>query len=571
MRRPWLLALALAACGPSPHPVGCVDAIGPGDLVITEVFVNYHAPIGGAATDAGKEWFEIYNASDRPLELGGLTLTHSRPDGSSARSHAMTNITIAPAQFFTLGDAAPDAVPPYISYGYASDLGTFFNTGGGKLALACGGTEIDAAAYDAIKEGHSRELSSASAPDYTFNDDAAHWCQGNDSEFEAGNFGTPGSSSDCQPLVVGACSDAGVMRAIDSPLAGDLVITEVMPDPAKTADNLGEWFEAKVIRDVDLNGLGLDRAGDSAKPDLIADASCLHVTAGSVIAFAHSADAAVNGGLPSGSVKGTFKFALVAGSAASPGDVQILAGTTVVDAVTWTRSSAGKSLQLDPTRTDPVSNDQPSNFCDGSQPYGAGDLGTPAAANAACVLLPPPGTCMDGSTNRAIAKPTPGQLAISEFLANPANVTGFTDAQREWFEIVNTGATAFDLNGLGVVGKSGTPAIVSSAACLSIAPGAYGLFARSGDATANAMLPAPSATFSFSLVDTNGAIQILDGATVLDAVSWTSVTPGVATQLDPAHLTAADNDIAASFCKATAPYGDGTNLGTPMAANAPCP
>ena len=42
-----------------------------GDLVITEVFADYEAPPGGTGTDAGKEWFEIYNASDRPLVAQG--------------------------------------------------------------------------------------------------------------------------------------------------------------------------------------------------------------------------------------------------------------------------------------------------------------------------------------------------------------------------------------------------------------------------------------------------------------------------------------------------------------------
>ena len=566
-----LLALPLVACGPSDSSTGCKDKILPGDLVITEVFADSLAPTGGTGADEGKEWFEIYNAADRPVELGGVTIVHSRPNDSSAKSHTMTDVTIAPGQYFTLGNATPDLVPAYVDYGYSADLGNFFNTDGGKLALKCGSDEIDSASYDTVKEGHSRQLSSAQAPDYTFNDDTTHWCQGNDSEFDTGNFGTPGAPSDCQPLVIGQCSDGGTMRAVDSPLAGDLVITEVMPGPAKTADNLGEWFEARAMRDVDLNGLGLDRAGDTTKPDIIDAPTCIHVTAGTDIVFAHTADAQMNGGIPNGSVLGTFKFAMVAGSVASPGDVQILSGTTVVDAVTWTKSTSGKALQLDPMFVDATANDQPSNFCDAATVYGLGDLGTPAAPNTNCVLLPPPGMCSDNGTIRPIVKPAAGQLVISEFLANPANVAGFTDAQREWFEVANTGATAFDLNELGVSGKTGTPQLVQSASCISIAAGGFGLVARSSDMAVNAMLPAVDATFSFSLVDTNGGIQVFDGATLLDAVTWTSVTSGVATQLSSAHLTATENDVATSFCKATAMYGDNSNLGTPRAANAACP
>jgi hypothetical protein len=104
-----------------------------------------------------------------------------------------------------------------------------------------------------------------------------------------------------------------------------------------------------------------------------------------------------------------------------------------------------------------------------------------------------------------------------------------------------------------------------------VAPGGFAVFARSADPALNGMLPVVHATFKFGLVDTNGDIQIAQGAAVLDAVHWTSVTPGVATQLDPRHLTTADNDIAANFCPATTAYGDATNQGTPGAANRTCP
>jgi len=203
--------------------------------------------------------------------------------------------------------------------------------------------------------------------------------------------------------------------------------------------------------------------------------------------------------------------------------------------------------------------------------YGAGDLGTPGVDNAQCTLLPPAGMCDSGGFVRKIVKPAPGQLVISEFLANPANVTGATDAQREWFEIANTGATSFDLNELAVgrVGATGAP--VRSARCIIVPPRGYAVFARSNDPAANSMLPAVNATFSFGLVDTGGDIQVSDGATVLDVVRWASVTSGVTRQLDPAHLTATDNDVAASFCAGTAPYGDLTNKGSPGAANSPCP
>ena len=567
-------ATLAAGCGPTTPAAGCKAQLLSGDLVITEVFADFKAAPGGNGADTGKEWFEIYNAKGQPIDLEGVSITHGRPDGSAGDAHTMTAATIAPGQFFTLGNAA-GALPPYIDYGYGDDLGDLFNTGSGKLAMSCDDREIDSAIYDAVREGHSRELTGAQPPDYTLNDAASTWCQASDSEFETGNFGTPGSSNDCTPLVAGRCDDDGTMRDVVAPAPGDLVITEVMPSPTRVADATGEWFEARAMADVDLNGVALDRIGDTGmKPDVIASTSCLRVTAGSHVVFARSTTAELNGGLPAAAIAGTFRFAIVPG--APIGDIAIFAGNTLVDAVRWTRSSNGKALQLDPDLTDPVANDTESNFCSATSPYGpvsaAPDLGTPGAENTQCQTLPPPGMCDDAGRIRAIARPAPGQLVISEFLANPANVAmGSTDAQREWFEIVNTGAAPFDLNEL-TVGRIGSPgAPVQSARCISVAADGFAVFARSADAAANSMLPEVQATFRFGLVDTSGDIQISDGATVLDAIRWTSVTSGVSRQLDPGHFSAADNDAATSFCASTALYGDMTNKGSPGAANAPCP
>ncbi len=565
-------ATLLVACGPAAKDEGCTDSLLAGDLVITEVFADFKAPAGGAGADEGKEWFEIYNASDRPLDLHGLTITHSRPDGSKSKSHVMDAITIAPGQFLTLGNTTQDLLPAYVDYGYSVDLGDLFNTDGGKLTMSCGTKQIDSATYENVKEGHARELSAAQPPDYTINDDVASWCQGNDSEFEAGNFGTPGSDNDCIPIVVGQCNDGGTMRDSIAPVAGDLVITEVMPNPGAVSDTTGEWFEAKVIHDVDLNGLGLDRAGDTSNPNVITSPDCVHVAAGSYALFAKSTDPAMNGGLPAGSVLGTFSFSLIDGTAAAPGDVRLVAGTTVIDAISWTSTRAGKSHQLDPDLLDATSNDMESNFCDGTTAFGLGDLGTPFADNVQCSLLPPAGMCDMGGTLRPIVKPAAGQLVISEFLANPATGTTGSDATREWFEITNTGATAFDLNELGVARTGGTANIVQSATCISIAPAGFGLFARSNDPAVNGMLPAVDATFSFALVDTTGNLEVRDGATVLDVITWTSVTSGLSKELKLGATTAAGNDtFPGNYCNGSGSYGDLTNKGSPKAANAACP
>ena len=272
----------------------------------------------------------------------------------------------------------------------------------------------------------------------------------------------------------------------------------------------------------------------------------------------------------------TFPFSL--NPTATP-DVQLVYGTTVIDSVTWTTSTTGKSLSLDPDFLTSAGNDSPTAFCDGVANYEATgpNQGTPGMANPQCANVAPPGMCdMGGGVYRNIVKPMPGALVITEFLANPA---GSPDDDKEWFEVTNTSAASFDLNELGVANGAATPTIVplQLSACAPIAPNGFALIARSNEPLKNAGLPAVDATFNFTLTDSgvNAGIQMFDGTTLLDAVKWTSVSSGNALQLDPDHLNVTDNDTAAVtagvYCLGTTPYGDLANKGTPRAANAQCP
>ena len=563
------LALVAAACGPSGDdtPGACVDtALIAGDLVISEVFADADAPTGASGADEGKEWFEIYNNSDRPVDLEGLTITHARPDGGMAHTHVVRAGTMAPDTYLVLGNTLPDLVPSWVDYGYADTLGDMFNTGGGKITLSCGETTIDSAEYDMVDPGVSRQFDGGGLPDYTANDDLANWCsatpEGAD-EFDPENFGTPGSpNEDCAVVVAGQCNDGGNMRATVPPVPGDLVLTEVMPQPSGD-DNLTEWFEVLVARDIDLNDVGLDRAGDSSAPKILTSEDCLSVTAGTFLVFAKSTDMLMNGGLPP--VTDTFSFSLVNGSAATPGDVQIVLGTTTLDAFAWTRSSGDESLQVDPDFATAADNDLEANWCNGQTAYnGAGDLGTPGAANEQCAVVVPPGMCIDeGSGNpRPIVSPAAGQIAITEWMPNPALVS---DTAGEWLEI--HALADFDLNGLQVGDSAlATTPVVTATTCVPITNGAYAVFAQGADPLANGMLPPVAGVFpsGVDLVNTNGTVQVGIGGTALDTKTYPSAASGLSIQID-------GDGTQCNAPTGTQPY-NGTDLGTPGAVHtAECP
>jgi uncharacterized Zn-binding protein involved in type VI secretion len=554
----------LGACEEAPVSARmCEAGIVAGDLVITEVFAD------PAGADEGREWFELFNATGRAVELSGVTITSSKADGSRARTHVIAAASVAADGYLVLGNALPELAPAHVGHGYGTELGELFNGEGGKLSLSCGGMEIDSVRYERVRSGRARAFDGGVAPDALANDEAPRWCDAA-STYEAEGYGTPGArNDDCEVVIPGRCidrSDGNAQRDTVPVAPGDLVITELLPDPTKVADALGEWIEVLVRRDVDLNGMSVDRVGDSSAPAVVAAETCLRVTAGSYAILARSADAAFNGGLPR--VDAILPLSLVSGSVASPGDVQLLAGTALIDGVRWTRSSAGKSLQVDPRYLEPSANDDERVSCDGQEVYGDGDRGSPGAANSRCLILPPAGMCDQGGTFRTIRKPAGGQLVITEYIANPSGV----DSEEEWFELANVGSTSFDLNGLGIdrTGDTAPASLILAADCKPVSAGGFAVLARSADAAKNGGLPRADATYTLSMGDA-GNLQILDGAALLDGISWTDAPSNASAQLDRSYTTPSGNDAEAHFCAATTPYGTGTNKGSPGAANARCP
>jgi Lamin Tail Domain len=566
LRRDWFVAgivaaLPATACAGAPAEAApCDPRLAAGEVVFTEVFADPAGP------NENREWLELYNASGRDVTLAGVTLLHERSDGSRSRSHVLAALTLDAGQYAVLGGALDELRPPHVNYGYGAALGELYNSGAGRLQLRCADVELDTAMYQSGGSGVALGLDGGEPPDAVGNDERGRWCVADEDEFEQGGWGSPGArNQDCEVVLPGKCRDGALLRDTAPPRPGDLVITELMPDPAKVTDAAGEWLELAVHRDVDLNGVALDRLGDSAPPSELAQEACLRVTAGSFAVLAREAQPADNGGLPR--VDAPLPISLVGGSAAQRGDVQLLLGTTLLDGVSWSRSASGRSHAVDPSFADPVANDDERGFCDGVAPYGAGDRGSPGAANPACAVLPPPGSCTFAGGTRAIDPPAPGQLVITEVMANPAGV----DADQEWFEVHNRGADAMDLNDLGLDRGAGAvaPRPLRSAACLTVPAGGSAVLARSADPAKNGGLPAVVATFAFALGDA-GAVRVLRGAEVADEVAWSDAPSAAALQLAPAFATVSGNDDESHFCAATAPYGDGENRGTPGAGNAGC-
>lgn len=549
--------LTLSACrdrGESRRAGPCDMGLVPGDLVITEIMAN------PAGSDTANEWFEIYNASGRPLDATGLVLVMSKADGSSEKPHTIEGLSFEIGQYAVMGDVMHDEalLPAHVDYGYGNALGSMNNTAG-RLAIYCGESLIDQAFYENPGDGVSRGYDGSRTPDASGNDDLTAWCDAT-TPFDEEQLGTPGGPNDVC-LGIGSpttCQDDGELRDVIAPAPGDLVVSEFHPNPKVVADADGEWLEIYVRRRVDLNGLEIGKMlGD---PEMVVGSSeCVTVEADSYVVLARNLDPDRNGGLPRADLLLDMSIGNSGGTLVLSREGQLL------DQVTYTRSFDGKALNLDPDYLDADVNDDPEVFCAATEVYGDGDFGTPGAPNTECPIAPPEGQCHDGTGFVELDPPALGEVVITEFMANPA-VVG--DSVGEWFEILAT--ADFHLNGLELGTAPGeVRETVVSEACLPVRAGQYVVFARRDDPALNGGLPPVADTFGFSLVNSNGSLFVGFGGEVLDSIAYPTVAAGAATSLDPAFSDPGDNDDPDNWCTAVDPYGDG-DLGTPGAENPVC-
>ena len=527
----------------------------PGDLLIAELMPN-----PDAVDDNAGEWFEV--RANTAFDLNGLEL--GREEGvADSVVEVEACIALDPGDHALIAREAD----PATNGGLPSPDATFgfsLVNSNGTLWVGAGGTTLDLVTWSSSGAGAARSLD-PQVTDPAANDDEGGWCDAVDA-YGDGDLGTPGSENpSCGGIATGTCTDGGSEREIVRPQAGDLVITELMPNPAAVNDADGEWFEVLATADIDLNGL--EFGDDPGNPDAVLPAAgdCLAVAAGERVLLARQGDPAVNGGLPP--VVGTFGFGLTNGG----GTLFVGYGGEALDVITWSGSPTGASLSLDPGAENPADNDVETNFCASTAPYGNGDLGTPGAAGSACGggggMMD--GMCLDGGVARAIVSPQPGDLIINEWMANPNVVS---DTNGEWFEVYADASV--DLNGLQLSRITGgmfqQEATLDSDECLSVSAGSYALFARSLDPATNGGLPAADFAFNFSLNNSSSGLAVGIDDAHLDEVTWSSSTAGAATSLDPGAQTTAGNDDPANLCAASTPYGPGDNDGTPGASNPPC-
>jgi len=189
--------------------------------------------------------------------------------------------------------------------------------------------------------------------------------------------------------------DATAVVAAGGLSPGDLVIDELMADPAPPLDDAyAEWIEIANPRPYAVSTGALTiSSGGNGSPIRSGTGSVLRqivVRPGALVLGARSTDPRRNGGLsPAFAFGGALGNGGDAVSITAPGTLPV-----VVDAVAWTsgtggfpRAYPGRSLGLSPAKLDSALNDQGANWCAAPSslpPYSPGNRGTPGTANPVC-------------------------------------------------------------------------------------------------------------------------------------------------------------------------------------------
>lgn len=194
-----------------------------------------------------------------------------------------------------------------------------------------------------------------------------------------------------------------VARVVPGPLAGDVVMTELMVNPSLTPDPRGEWIELASLGadEVNLSGCalvddGTDRIELSIEGGLTLGPGALFLAASAPVSARLAADIGYT--------------TMLLDDAAD--EVALVCDGVLIDRVAWTPFAwpviSGRSLSLDPSRRDGAANDDVTAWCAATSAYDDGERGTPGAPNPACSHL-------DRTVDRCR-------------LLGEANVSGFADA-----------------------------------------------------------------------------------------------------------------------------------------------
>lgn len=188
--------------------------------------------------------------------------------------------------------------------------------------------------------------------------------------------------------ILGGLTDGIAITGAGTPAPGDVIITEVMQNPASVLDVDGEWFEIHNLSKEAINVENwriIDNGGVLHTIDV--GGQGLIIQPGSFLVSCRNGTLAENGGVDADYVHGDD---ITIGNATDFLTLMDYTGAAI-DTVAWDNGATfpdptGASMSLDPASFDPLANDNGGNWCEGSTIFFVGnpDLGSPGTGNPSC-------------------------------------------------------------------------------------------------------------------------------------------------------------------------------------------
>ena len=140
-----------------------------------------------AVSDSDGEWFEVYNITDHPIEMQGLTI---RDDGSD--SHVIGASLLVPSYgYVVLGNNDNPSENGGLTIDYAYSGFALGNSGDEVVIETAELLLIDHVGYSCSSNGKSKSLD-PSFLNATDNNNVFNWCTEISSTYGDGDNGTPG-------------------------------------------------------------------------------------------------------------------------------------------------------------------------------------------------------------------------------------------------------------------------------------------------------------------------------------------------------------------------------------------
>ena len=332
------------------------------------IVINEIMPNPAAVADEVGEWFEVFNAGDTDVNLQGWKIASA----NDAVHTISSSVPVPAGGYVVLARNGNTTVNGGVSAAYVYTVGTVTlnlnNSNTDWLALRDpSGVSVDSVHWGTSSPptGASRGVVNPLLDNTLMSGTGANWAT-QTTAYNSVDKGTPGAQN-----------NGAIPPPPPPPPVGALVINEILADPSAVLDADGEWFEVHNPGAAPVDVQGWTIASNNDAPHTIA--SSVVIPAGGYAVFGRNDDPGSNGGV-------TLAYSYATATTlnlSNTSDYLALrnASGATVDSVAYAVAPPrGASRAL----TSPTSDNTDvagSGWFNSTTIFGAGDRGTPGAAN----------------------------------------------------------------------------------------------------------------------------------------------------------------------------------------------